>query len=185
MHQGVAAQPLPRTPGIKSRIGAQQRDGDAREQGRIGGQPDRHLVGEQEGADRRRRGETGQRVHAAACQKSDAERGDERVQKIGQARRPRRRAELRDGGARNPIGERRLFAERLARQQRNRLIRLPAHAPRKVRLARLVRSPVAAPQDADAPDRAQCGREHHHRGARRAQQSSILGGLTRSAHGIC
>ena len=68
--------------------------------GRIGRQPDGHLVGEQEGADRGGGGEPGDRVHAAPCQQSDAERGDQRIQQIGQARRPRRRC--RRAGWRRP-----------------------------------------------------------------------------------
>jgi hypothetical protein len=184
VHQQVTAQALAGAGRIETPVGAQQCDGYGSEQRRIGRQPDGDLIGQQESADGRGAHQTCGTPDAATRQQAHAQRGDHGIQQIGQPRSPSLRTDESDGNRCQPISQRRLLAEGLAREQGHRLVRLPAHAPGDVRFPRFIGGPVAAPEDTDAPCQEQCRRQQRDGRAERLQQSSILMGQQRRAHGI-
>ncbi len=148
MHAGIATETRARTRGVEAGMQAQQSDRDRGQQRGVRGQPDRNLVGQEHGADRCASRPARDGAAAAAPQAPHCQRCNERIQKIRQTCDPRSGAPGADRSACDPIGQGRLFAEGVARQQRNRLVRLPAHAPGDVRLARFVGRPVTASEDA-------------------------------------
>ena len=184
MHQGVAAKTVGAALGIESSIGSEQGDGYCRKERCVGRQPDEGLVGKQTGADSRRRSPSRESPGRPTRQQPNAEGGDQCIEEIGEPRRPRSLAERPDRRARHPIRQRGLLAKGLAGQKRYGLVGLPAHPPRDVGFTRLVRGPIAPPQNADGACQRQRKRYQDQVGARRVQQGIILSDGTRSLHGI-
>ncbi len=179
MHAGVAAQARRPALGIKADVQPEQGQRHGGEQGCIGREPDRHLIGQQQGGDGRRRRPPGAAADAAACEQTHGQRGDERIEQVRQARGPGVRADDAHHRAGSPVRQRRFFAERLARQQGNRLGGLPTHPPGDVGFAWFVGRPITPAQYAGAHRQRQGHAEQNARRSGRVTQGRSMGGIPR------